>query len=110
MTNVLAWLDYAGGLEIANQLNDIKALVPGLLANDILKVTFEADPEKLAPQSEPADEEVFGVRLEKLRSRLGMQLLPNGISPEQMTESGYPKILCEAFRRVVAAAIKEVPT
>lgn len=107
--NILAWLDYAGGLEIANQLNDVKALVPDLMANDILKVTFEAEPERLVPQSVPADEEVFSARLEKLRGLLGTQFLPEGLKPEQMTETGYPKILCEAFRRVVAAAIKESP-
>ena len=107
--NVLAWLDYAGGLEIANQLNDVKALVPSLLANDILKVTFEAEPEKLAPAGGPADEEVFNARLEKLRGLLGTQFLPDGARPEQMTETGYPKVLCEAFRRVVAAGIKESP-
>lgn len=106
--NTLIWLDYAGGLEIANQLNDVKALVPSLLANDILKVTFEAEPEKLA-QSGPADDDVFGTRLEKLRSLLGTQFLPEGVRSQQMTDNGYPAVLCEAFKRVVASAMKESP-
>ena len=109
VTNILAWLDYAGGTEIANQLNDVKALIPSLVANDILKVTFEADPEKLVPKTDLADEEIFTARLEQLRSRLGAQFLPEGVKPEQMTETAYPMVLCEAFKRVAASAMKESP-
>jgi hypothetical protein len=107
--NLLVWLDYAGGLEIAAQLNDVKALVPSLLANDILKVTFEAEPNELASRTDGADKEVFDARLEKLRNLLGTQFLPDGISPKQMTEEEYPAVLCEAFKRVVAGAMRESP-
>jgi hypothetical protein len=107
--NLLIWFDYAG-LDLAGQLSDIKALVPGLLGRDILKVTFSAEPEELAPAFGPVDEEVLNGRYEKLREVLGTQFLPDSVSPPRMTKEGYPLILCEAFKRVVAQAMIESPS
>jgi len=58
---------------------------------------------------EDGDRELFDKRYEQIRSRLGTQFMPDGIEPQQMTEEGYPPILCEAFKRVVGAGIRESP-
>jgi putative O-methyltransferase len=107
--NLLVWFDYAG-LDLAGQLTDVKALVPGLLGRDILKVTLSADAEELAPAFGPVDQDVLEARYEKLREILGTQFLPDSVTPERMTKEGYPSILCEAFKRVVAQAMTESPT
>src|SRR2546421_1508123 len=108
--NLLCWLDYESSIQLAAQLNDVKALLPGLVANDILKVTVPATPSALATTPK-AGENLLEKRLEILRQRLlGTQFLADGLIADQMTEDNYPDVLSGAFQRVVAEAIKESPS
>jgi hypothetical protein len=108
--NVLCWLDYASSIELASQLNEVRALLPSLAANDILKVTLAANPSVLGTKTGANDPELFQRRLEELRQRLlGTQFLADGITTDQMTEGRYPEVLTGAFQRVVAEAMKESP-
>src|SRR5712692_10042877 len=105
--NLICWLDYASPTELASKLNDVKALLPSLMPNDILKITLVADPYTLATTAK-AGEDIHEKRLETLRQRLlGTQFLPDGLTAEQVREDSYPKVLLRSFRRVVAEAMKE---
>jgi hypothetical protein len=109
--NILCWLDYATSVELADQLNEIKSVLPNLAANDVFKVTLPANPSILGTKREGMpDAELFERRLEALRNRLlGTQFLPDGLSADRMTERNYPEVLSETFRRAVAEAMKESP-
>jgi putative O-methyltransferase len=104
--NLICWLDYASPTQLASQLNDVKALLPSLMPNDILKVTLVADPYTLATTAK-AGEDIHEKRLEILRQRLGTQFLSDGLTAEQVREDRYPEVLLGSFRRVVAEAMKE---
>ena len=107
--NIVCWLDYATSVELANQLNEIRGLVPKLLPGDILKVTLPANPTALAAKRQDETEvDLQNRRLETLQTRLlGTQFLPEGVSPDQMTERNYPDVLTAAFRRTVSEAMQE---
>lgn len=107
--NLLCWLDYANPSELAAQLNDIKAILPSLLANDILKVTLNASPKALATMAKKG-EDIHEKRLEVLRGILGTQFLAEGVTSEQMKDDQFPDVLSAAFQRVVAEAMKESPS
>jgi len=105
--NLICWLDYASPTQLAAQLSDVKALLPSLVANDILKVTLVADPHTLATVPK-AGEDIHEKRLEILRQRLlGTQFLPDGLTADQVREETYPEVLLGSFQRVVAEAMKE---
>jgi hypothetical protein len=105
--NLICWLDYASPTQVAAQLNDVKALLPSLMPNDVLKVTMVADPYTLATTPKPG-EDIHEKRLEILRQRLlGTQFLPDGLTAEQVREDRYPEVLLRSFQRVIAEAMKE---
>lgn len=107
--NIVCWLDYATSVELANQLNEIRGLVPKLLPGDVLKVTLPANPTVLgAKRADDTEADLQNRRLEALQNRLlGTQFLPEGVSLEQMTERRYPDVLAAAFRRTVSEAMQE---
>lgn len=107
--NVLCWLDYPASVELGNQLNEIRGLVPKLLPGDVLKVTLPANPTTLSKRGRgDAEADLFDRRLEVLRTRLlGTQFLPEGVAADQMTERRYPEVLTAAFRRVVSEGMQE---
>ncbi len=104
--NLICWLDFASPTQVAAHLNDVKALLPSFVANDILKVTLVADPYTLATTAKPG-EDIHEKRLEILVQRLGTQFLPEGLTPDQVREDKYPGVLLGSFQRVVAEAMKE---
>lgn len=106
--NIVCWLDYPTSVELANQLNEVKGLIPKLAPGDILKVTLPANPSALATKkADDTDETLQTRRLEVLQNRLGAQFLPEGVSADKMTEHRYPEVLGGAFRRAVSEAMQE---
>lgn len=106
--NILCWLDYPTSVELANQLSEIRGLIPKLLHGDILKITLPANPTALAAKrADESEAQLQERRLEELRNRLGTQFLPEGVTSDQMTERHYPDVLAGAFRRVVSEAMQE---
>lgn len=101
--NSIIWLDFADASKTREQLQQIQTLLPKLFAGDIVKITLNANPEVLRGSHEKnldgkreTVEERNKLRLEKLTGRLG-DYLPQGITEDQMTNAGLPKVLCSAL-------------
>jgi hypothetical protein len=97
---VLIWLDYAQANGTRRQLNEIRDLTPHLRLYDMLKVTLNANPNTLA------SEQGLAVRLQGLQQRLG-DLLPEGITENEVTKEEYPKVLLRTLERTIKNGMSE---
>jgi putative O-methyltransferase len=101
--NLLIWLDYAKASELPDQLKDIRALVPKLEANDVLKVTLSANPRWLGkgPSSELQN------RLDNLKNKVGAEYLGDGLTEEDVQNDNLPIVLLNALKRKIAEGMME---
>jgi hypothetical protein len=106
-TNLLCWLDYATWLDIADQLNEVKALLLQLVANDIIKVTLVAHPSRLDAKFSGLTGSLHEKRYEVLKNILGSQFLGDGFDPDQLGERRFPEVISTAFQMAIAGAMKE---
>jgi hypothetical protein len=96
----LIWLDYAAAGELRAQMGEVRSLIPRLQANDLLKITLNANPTVLGQRATPAE------RLAELRLRLG-DLLPEGITEENITHKEYPRVLLRTLEAQAKTAAGE---
>jgi len=110
--NAIVWLDYASAGETRRQFNEFQALLPKLRRYDIVKITFNANPNSLR-DSRSADEngkrETAEVRNKKrfevLDKRIG-DFIPQEFNFESMTVDGYPRVLSKALEVAASEALK----
>ncbi len=101
---VLIWLDYAQANALREQLLDeIRGLAPRLRIYDLFKVTLNANPNSLA------ERQPLAARRERLQARLG-DLLPEGITDDDMTKEAYPKVLLRTLERTIKNGMTETST
>ena len=96
----LIWLDYAAAGELRAQMGEVRSLIPRLQANDLLKITLNVNPTVLGQRATPAE------RLAELRLRLG-DLLPEGITEENITHKEYPRVLLRTLEAQAKTAAGE---
>jgi len=103
--HLLIWLDYVKASELPDQLSEVRALVPKLDANDMLKVTLSANPRWLKAGTRTELEN----RLENLINKVGAQYLPEGLTEEDVENDRLPNVLLDALARKISEAMTESP-
>ncbi len=103
--HLLMWLDYSKASELAEQLNEVRALVPKLEAADVLKVTLSANPRWLNSGTGSQLEN----RLENLKTKVGAAYLADGLTVGDVTNDGLPEVLLGALKRKISEGMMESP-
>ena len=100
----IIWLDYTSPSELAQQFNDVSALLNLLNTNDVFRVTFNANVASLGkPQGE---ENIHEYRLKVLKERIG-EYVPVDTKPQDMTTNGYPIVLLKALHKLIGKSFVE---
>ena len=99
----IIWLDYANPNERRDQLMELQRLLPKLDNNDVVKITLNANPQTILPDSETkpdgkryTQDEALPIRLDRLNKKLG-DYLPQNVTPNEMTKKKFPSVLCRAI-------------
>jgi hypothetical protein len=103
--HLLTWLDYAKSSELPNQLTEVRALLPKLEADDVLKITLSANPKWLRGGSRTELEN----RLENLKNKVGAQYLAEGLTEEDVENERLPEVLLGALKRMISEGMTESP-
>lgn len=102
----IIWLDYTNPKDLAQQFNDVASLLNLLNANDIFRVTFNAN---VASLGKPKDKEgLQEYRLRILKERIG-EYIPVDIKPKDMTTSQYPLVLLKSLHKLIGKSFVETP-
>ena len=100
----IIWLDYTSPSELAQQFNDVSALLNLLNTNDVFRVTFNANVASLGkPQGE---ENIQEYRLKVLKERIG-EYIPVDTKPQDITTKGYPIVLLKALHKLIGKSFVE---
>jgi hypothetical protein len=102
--NILVWLDYATARELADQLTEVRALVPKLIPGDLLKVTLPLSTKWLDGYNYPKR---FERRLESLKNKLGSTYLPDGLTLDSVQDEVLPDLYLGTLRRAIAEGMAE---
>jgi hypothetical protein len=118
--NVICWFDYASPKR-RTQLEEFRALIGRLEANDVIKITMNANPATYGSfeeevQKERSKEENTlapvalrdNFRFKAMTEDLG-DMLPNDLKVSVVSKAGFPSLLLGASRQVAARAIAERP-
>lgn len=97
--NQIIWFDYTSPQELFSQFSDAIELVTQAKPNDVLRFTFNANPNTLASKDSKMkdDSELYEARLEKLKKRLEEYCDPR-VKAEDLTQEGYPRVLRRSLR------------
>lgn len=113
--NAIVWLDYAAAMQTRVQLEEFQALLKKLRTFDIVKITLNANPNSLRPSTSTDNQgnrettEVRNTkRLDILTKRIG-DLMPNGVTADQMTDEGYGAVLAKAVEMAANGAMNSKP-
>jgi len=101
------WLDFVSPSELGTQLADYSTLLNLLNANDIVRITLNANPDSLGKSSKP--DELQKVRLEELQKRVSATYLPHSISPDDVTKAKYPLTLLKILKAVTIESLEDAP-
>lgn len=102
----IIWLDYTAPKELSAQLNDVSFLMTKLAVWDIVKVTLNANASAVFDmRSLKSGELLFDMRLEVLKERVG-SFLPAEIEDEDLSNAGYPNLLCRILENAIKNGIK----
>ncbi len=115
--NVVVWLDYPNPKERRSQLQELGALMPKLIAGDVVRITMNAHRTTLGENSvydsqksieRPAT--LAAWRHAKLKEQLGEYLPADRDSDEHMeTKEGFYRTLIRAVKRVVVGSLEGRP-
>lgn len=113
--NSIHWFDYANPKQLREQFQDAETLLPKLESGDVLRVTFNANPEALGGSSTRNKdgtlrtvEENNQAKLDKLKDRIG-DYLHAGTTPAQMSLANLPRTIALAYKTAVTNAMKSRP-
>lgn len=99
--NKIIWLDYCSP-EIGAQFNDIASIYAQLNLNDVLRITFNANPASMGSK-QSSDEDAVALRtrrLHKLDSYIH-DYISDDIKEEHMTHNGYPIVLIKCLKNLL---------
>jgi hypothetical protein len=94
----IIWLDYMRPGQLGHQLQEFRGLLSILEANDIVKITLNADPESLG-QKKGSYDDLTTYRINVLKSRLG-EFGPAKLTDADVTIDGFAKTLARAVEKV----------
>lgn len=100
----IIWLDYTAPKNLAQQFNDVSALLNLLNTNDVFRVTFNANVSSLGDP--PGEEDIHEYRLKVLKERIG-EYVPVDTKPQNMTKNGYPLVLLKALHKMIGKSFVE---
>lgn len=121
--NSIIWLDYASSRALGEQLSEVHTVIQKLNTYDIIKVTLNANPNTLLDESilksrindkdkpevkEEETDKFYEERLAVLQERAGLYL-PTTINREEITQGGYPSVLCRALRNAIQRGLSNIP-
>jgi hypothetical protein len=93
----IIWLDYETPLDCA-KLGDVALICSVLRSGSALIVTVPADPGEVVPNADMAEK-----RLSDLRSRVGKNKIPTGVTGKDLVKWGMAKVC----RRIIADQIEK---
>ena len=102
----IIWLDYMKPGQLGHQLQEFRGLLSALEANDVVKITLNADPDSLGrPKKDEstnvdADTALTAHRITVLKSRLA-EFGPAKIGEADISKNGFPSILAKSVEKVV---------
>lgn len=103
-SNQIIWLDYTSPGELFQQFSEAIELVACAKPNDVLRFTFNANPNTLATKDRMEDDKLYDVRLEKLREKLKEYCDPR-VKAEDLTQEGFPQALRRSLRYSIEQTI-----
>lgn len=103
--NTIVWLDYTSPKDLRSHLLEFQSLLTTLSANDIVKITLNANPSALNGNSNSTDKES---RFEKLKSILG-DLISATVTSDLMVHKEYPKALFLTLKRAAKLSLSSFP-
>ena len=103
-SNQIIWLDYTNPKELFWQFSEAIELVTRAKPNDVLRFTFNANPNTLAEKGRMTDSELYDMRLEKLREKLKEYCDPR-VKAENLTQEGFPQALRQSLRYSIEQTI-----
>jgi len=102
----IIWFDYASPRERHEQLVEYQTLLGKLEAEDIIKITMNANPGTLGEeQIGETKEQLQKRRLKALRNQLDIYL-PKSLKYTEMTGRGLARILCNAIKKASLNAVQ----
>lgn len=106
----IIWLDYTAPAALRSQIQEVQTLLPKLQLGDIVKITLNANPTALRSGIYIIDgkrelaEVTRKAQFDELSRRLG-DMLPVGISAEDLTSSKFPNVLLRTMEFAINNAM-----
>lgn len=101
------WLDFVTPNELGMQLADYVTLLKLLNANDIVRITLNANPDSLGKYDKPDKLQEF--RLAKLKERVPEDYLWADISPNDVITKNYPITLLKVLKAATLKLLVDKP-
>lgn len=101
------WLDYTAPSELGTQLADYATILNISNANDIIKITLNANPDALGKCQDPDLIQTF--RLNTLKERVPDKYLFPGISTDDVTRKNYPVTLLRILKAIAMESLIDSP-
>ena len=106
-SNAIVWLDYADPSDFSKQLHEINDLLPKLRVNDVLKVTFNANPSVLQEQTPGLPKrKVHKLRFVEFAERCNSFFSPTLISEDMMDKKSFSKAVHIVFNNLIAKTME----
>ena len=106
-THNIFWLDFVTPRELGEQLANYSILLSNLNANDIVRITLNANPDSLGRSNSP--EQLQAIRLETLKARVQEDCCPSSLSLEDVTHAKYPLTLLQILRLTTTNILSDMP-
>ena len=106
-THGIYWLDYTDPADLGQQLADFATLLNKANANDIIKITLNANPAALGKNANP--DLVQMIRLDTLKKRVPEQYLFPSISNDDVTTKNYPLTLLKILKAIAMESLTDSP-
>ena len=101
------WLDYTAPAELGSQLADFATLLNIANANDIVRITLNANPDSLGKCKDP--DKLQELRLDNLKDRVPDNYLFPSVTPNDVTKKKYPITLLKILKAVALESLIDSP-
>lgn len=99
----IIWLDYSQALKVSEQLDELSFLIAKLTENDIFKITINAHVAKLGSCED--SQKLREYRLNKLSEHIEERHLPDNLTEEDVSTSGYVKLMLRCIQKAAQAGL-----
>ena len=101
----IVWFDFTSAKDLRVQIEEFQNLLTKLAEYDIAKITLNANPSNWVNSTEARGEELFKLRLVKLKDNLD-DLLTSAVNIDMMSNSGFPNALTKIVHYTTSKAMR----